>query len=245
MNQISHIKSALIALAIFASGIQAQMLEDFIGNWTGVEMLQSPTINYENKHMTLDITEGGDRDDYLVYLSNCEFIYNPEVSWAHHYFGIDKNTNELLFIRRFDTPIGVVFDELRYSILHWNNSTLEVEYHSESGDTYHLISLTSNSLDLKEQVPERIALNQNFPNPFNPNTNITIESEKNALGSLMIYNLNGQKIKTLHSGKFQKGLNSFNWNGQNQNGIPVSGGTYIYRLLIDGNTQSQKMVLLK
>jgi len=49
----------------------------------------------------------------------------------------------------------------------------------------------------------------------------------------------------LYNGFLSPGLTSFQWDGNDQAGLSMSGGTYIYRLLIDGYTQSQKMVLLK
>jgi flagellar hook assembly protein FlgD len=64
-------------------------------------------------------------------------------------------------------------------------------------------------------------------------------------GTLIIYNLTGQSVKTLYQGNFNAGLSKFQWNGRDQLGKPVSTGTYIYRLVIDGFSQSQKMVLLK
>ena len=245
MKSTSYIKSVLIAVSFLATVLHSQDLEDFVGNWSGVETLESPTINYSDKSMNLIVDEGGDREGFLIYTSNCEFIYNPEVSWANHYIGLDKIENKLLLLRRLDTPIGVVYDELLYDINHWDATTIVATYQSESGDTYHQISLNLQVLGLDNQLPKKMSLHQNYPNPFNPITTITLESVKDAVGSLLIYNLNGQLVKTLHQGEFQTGLNSFQWNGENQNGISVSGGTYIYRLLIDGNTQSHKMVLLK
>jgi len=88
-------------------------------------------------------------------------------------------------------------------------------------------------------------LNQNFPNPFNPSTTISVELDKGTSGAIVIYNVNGQVVITLHNGYINPGLTSFQWDGNDQAGLSVSGGTYIYRLLIDGYTQSQKMVLLK
>ena len=101
------------------------------------------------------------------------------------------------------------------------------------------------SLGLDEILPDKISLNQNFPNPFNPTTTISVELDKGTYGSLVIYNVNGQEVKTLHNGFISPGLTSFHWGGNDQAGLSMSGGTYIYRLVIDGYTQSQKMVLLK
>ena len=88
-------------------------------------------------------------------------------------------------------------------------------------------------------------MNEAYPNPFNPSTNISFDIPQEMHVSLVIYNINGQVVKTLYNGFISPGLTSFQWDGNDQAGLSMSGGTYIYRLLIDGYTQSQKMVLLK
>ena len=49
MKKYLYIKSVLIAVSLTGWGLHAQILTDFIGNWTGVENLHSPTTFYENK----------------------------------------------------------------------------------------------------------------------------------------------------------------------------------------------------
>ena len=78
--------------------------------------------DYENKNITVDIFEGGDREGYLVYTSSSSIIYNQDISWAYHYVTYDKVTGTLLFLRRFVTPIGLIgSQELRYSIIYYSN----------------------------------------------------------------------------------------------------------------------------
>jgi flagellar hook assembly protein FlgD len=103
-----------------------------------------------------------------------------------------------------------------------------------------------NLLHLFEITPKRVNLSQNYPNPFNPLTAIDVIMKENSQGSLIIYNINGQEVQTLHKGEFSSGITQFLWNGRDNLGRPVSGGTYIYRLMVDGSAgQSQKMILLK
>ncbi len=111
-----------------------------------------------------------------------------------------------------------------------------------------------NSLDLmlnqnfaQNDLPESTIFLNNYPNPFNPETtisfNLTAEDAKNA--KLEIYNLKGQKIKTLYpfpSGSL--GTKSVVWNGTNENNQPVSSGIYFYKLNIQ-NSSVKKMLLLK
>ena len=246
MKVYPYIKSAVITVSLTAWGLNAQTLIDFIGDWTGVENLQSPTTTFENKSISIQISQGGDRENYLIYISSSNFLYDQNLNWAYHYVGIDKLTNQLIFLRRWITPIGTIgFEELIYDIVEWNYDTFTAEYRSENGETHHEIIVAMSSLKLDEILPDKISLNQNFPNPFNPSTTISVELDKRTSGTLVIYNINGQVVKTLYNGFISPGLTSFQWDGNDQAGLSMSGGTYIYSLLIDGYTQSQKMVLLK
>ena len=246
MKIYPYIKSVLIAVSLTGWVLHAQILTDFVGDWIGVENLHSSTTFYENKSISIQISEGGDRENYLIYTSSSDFIYDQNLNWAYHYVGIDKLTNQLIFLRRWITPMGTIgFEEFIYDIVEWNYDTFTAEYRTENGETHHEIIVTMSSLKLDEILPDKISLNQNFPNPFNPSTTISVELDKGTNGTLVIYNANGQVVKTLHNGFINPGLTSFQWDGNDQVGLSVSGGTYIYRLLIDGYTQSQKMVLLK
>jgi len=246
MKIYPYIKSAVITVSLTAWGLNAQTLIDFIGDWTGVENLQSPTTTYENKSISIQISQGGDRENYLIYTSSSDFIYDQSLNWTYHYIGIDKLTNQLIFLRRWITPIGTIgFEEFIYDIVEWNYNTFTAEYQSENGETHHEIIVAMSSLKLDEILPDKISLNQNFPNPFNPSTTISVKLDKGTSGTLVIYNINGQVVKTLYNGFISPGLTTFQWDGNDQAGLSMSGGTYFYRLFIDGYTQSQKMVLLK
>jgi len=241
-----YIKSAVITVSLTAWGLNAQTLIDFIGDWTGVENLQSPTTTYENKSISIQISQGGDRENYLIYTSSSDFIYDQNLNWTYHYIGIDKLTNQLILLRRWATPIGTIgFEEFIYDIVEWNHNTFTAEYQSKNGETHHEIIVAMSSLKLDEILPDKISLNQNFPNPFNPSTTISVKLDKGTSGTLVIYNINGQVVKTLYNGFISPGLTTFQWDGNDQAGLSMSGGTYFYRLFIDGYTQSQKMVLLK
>ena len=93
--------------------------------------------------------------------------------------------------------------------------------------------------------PELFLLKPNYPNPFNPATTITVESEYESIGNLSIFNLQGHWVKTLHSGSFYPGQSTYRWYGIDHMGDPVSSGTYFYRLRINGRDISRKMVLFK
>ncbi len=99
-------------------------------------------------------------------------------------------------------------------------------------------------------LPRSFALEQNYPNPFNASTVIAFSlDEANAARietRLDIFNVLGQKIKTLHNGELPaQGSFSFTWDGTDNDGNGVASGVYFYRLSIGDKHESRKMVLLK
>ncbi len=89
-------------------------------------------------------------------------------------------------------------------------------------------------------------LKQNFPNPFNPSTQIEFSLKKESVTKLSIYNILGQLVKTLVSEKLVEGKHSIQWNGTNEFGKQVSSGIYYYKISTEsGFTQTKKMILLK
>jgi hypothetical protein len=97
-------------------------------------------------------------------------------------------------------------------------------------------------------------LSQNYPNPFNPSTKIEFSIEQNQQNEqieLEIYNVKGQKIKTLECNNHiiaeaTESLHHVTWDGTDENNQPVSSGIYLYHLNVNGKTvASRKMILLK
>ncbi|MEA2097338.1 MAG: T9SS type A sorting domain-containing protein [Candidatus Cloacimonadota bacterium] len=84
----------------------------------------------------------------------------------------------------------------------------------------------------------------NYPNPFNPTTTIELSIQNDSVIDLSIYNIKGQKIKTLVSDQFTVGQHSIIWNGDNESGHSVSSGIYYYKLNINGETEAVRKCLL-
>jgi hypothetical protein len=85
----------------------------------------------------------------------------------------------------------------------------------------------------------------NFPNPFNPNTTISFSLPRESNVNLSIYNIRGQKVKTLLNAKMTDGPHSVVWHGTDACGSSVGSGIYFYRLETEGFSKTSKMVLLK
>ncbi|RMD94154.1 MAG: T9SS C-terminal target domain-containing protein [Calditrichaeota bacterium] len=94
-------------------------------------------------------------------------------------------------------------------------------------------------------VPKNYALHQNYPNPFNPSTNIVYELPVGARVKLEIYNILGQKIKTLVDRDMPLGVHQIAWDGTDDHGRRVSSGIYVYVLKAGTFKESKRMLLLK
>jgi hypothetical protein len=95
------------------------------------------------------------------------------------------------------------------------------------------------------QIPDEFALQQNFPNPFNPTTAIAYTLKENSRVSLKIYNTLGQLVKTLVNSQQEAGVKTVQWDGTNEVGARVASGMYLYRLEANNFVQTKKMVLMK
>lgn len=95
-------------------------------------------------------------------------------------------------------------------------------------------------------LPNTFSLNQNYPNPFNPTTTISFTTTENTVNTeIVIYNIKGQKVKSLVNERFDAGTHQVVWDGKDNNGKPVSSGIYFYRLRSGRYTSTRKMILMK
>jgi len=88
--------------------------------------------------------------------------------------------------------------------------------------------------------PDSFTLLQNYPNPFNPLTTIHYKIQKTENVELSVYNIRGQRIAILFSGKQNSGEYYHQWNAQN-----LPSGTYICQLKTENSTKRLKLLLLK
>jgi hypothetical protein len=94
-------------------------------------------------------------------------------------------------------------------------------------------------------LPQDYELMQNFPNPFNPYTNIRFGLPYATNVLLEVYNLLGQRVTTLVNGPMDAGTHTVVWNGIDADGRQVATGVYFYRLTTPDYTDVKKMLLLK
>ena len=99
-------------------------------------------------------------------------------------------------------------------------------------DISNISNLTSNSYNLSVQ-----------PNPFSNTTQIIFTLPKDETVNIMIYDLLGKAVKSF-SGNYSAGDHQLQWNGDDNNGSPLSEGMYHIRMTVAGNEQQSRKVML-
>jgi hypothetical protein len=84
----------------------------------------------------------------------------------------------------------------------------------------------------------------NFPNPFNPTTTISLTIQEESNIELSLYNIKGQKIRSLLNNQITAGEHSIVWNGEDDSGKKVGSGVYLYKLHVNDKIELVKKCLL-
>jgi len=112
----------------------------------------------------------------------------------------------------------------------------------------NLMNMLFGDSEPDNEIPSiiKLALFPNYPNPFNPSTAITFSIPKESKVELTVYNIKGQKVKTIAKDDFEKGFHKLIWNGKDSSGKEVGSGVYFYKLKVNGKDKSvRKCLLLK
>jgi hypothetical protein len=94
-------------------------------------------------------------------------------------------------------------------------------------------------------IPKEFTLFPNYPNPFNPQTVIQYALPHDCEVQITIYNILGQKVRTLVNENQKAGYQRVEWDSKNDKGIEVASGIYFYRIKAGEFTEARKMLILK
>ncbi len=158
-------------------------------------------------------------------------------------------------------PDSVIYPDVHWAFLQWPlPEDFSYSANIPSTDGFHVGSLVYYPTELAQyeenntsvekgktaNKPQKFTLEQNYPNPFNPVTTINYTLNVSGDMSLVVYNMLGQKIKTLvNSSKMAAGNHSIKWDGTNDAGRQVSNGVYLYKLETGTEKSIRKMTLLR
>lgn len=126
------------------------------------------------------------------------------------------------------------------------NRALRVATHGNGVYERKLIGESATSIADGSALPPGFDLAQNYPNPFNPSTRIRFALARPADVALVVFDLQGRRIRTLFEQRMPAGVDEVIWDGRDDSGRAVSSGVYFVRMQIDGAlTQTRKMNLVR
>ncbi len=164
------------------------------------------------------------------YASGTDFnngtFYNKVVTISSNQYNFPANAKIRFMCDASDNNDDVYIDEIEFRGM------------SGSGGSSKLVKTNS-------MIPEGFTLSQNYPNPFNLNTTISFSLSTPSEVNLTIYNIMGQKIKTIAQGWYEAGSHAVTWDGKNEAGSVVASGIYFYKLSAGDKVITKKMSLLK
>ncbi|MGB2989094.1 MAG: FlgD immunoglobulin-like domain containing protein, partial [Candidatus Zixiibacteriota bacterium] len=96
-----------------------------------------------------------------------------------------------------------------------------------------------------ENLPKQFSLAQNCPNPFNPETEISYTLSEAAQVKVSVYNMLGQKVRTLVNEYQAAGHKTISWDGTDEHGNKAASGIYFYRVKAGEFEDTKKMILMK
>lgn len=183
-----------------------------------------PTVGDLDADNSLDIITGNISGDVQIF-------GNPGGLWMEDFGQVagisgDQNTTPALIDLDNDGDLDLVLGNYYGTLSYYEN----------------LYFVVGNDTELPEASELMLT---NYPNPFNPETTISFSVTQNSsFVNLEVYNIKGQKVKTLVHNEYSLGSHSVIWRGDNDSGQSVSSGIYYYRMNVNGKTEAVKKCLL-
>ncbi len=155
----------------------------------------------------------------------------------------------------FDIPEGAPEEIVEIDTTDYLDLWPTIFHHPESGGLTIRPIFIKGSVEIKEStpveenidpfLPKEFALAQNSPNPFNPSTDISYALPRESEVILIIYNILGEKVRTLVNERQRAGVHHVTFDSHDDSGRRVASGIYFYKIMAGDFTQSKKMMLLK
>ena len=170
----------------------------------------------------------------------CDDVTIEQVSDNRDLTGYNVYLNDVLQGNTTDTEW--VFDDLENGTTY----TAGVEAVYDEGTSARVsCPFVYNGLGNDYNIVPKSVLAANYPNPFNPTTTIDFSLKTAGHVSIEVYNIKGEKVKTLVDEVMMADDHSVIWNGDNENGKSVASGVYFYKMKADKFVQTRKMILMK
>lgn len=197
-------------------------------NGANAEAYESVLVEVRNVTVTVPFSDGGTNfGEFSVSDGSGNLRIDDES--GHAYTQLDtmwKGGERIAFIR---------------GIQHFHNSNYKIQPRNDAD----LGPFTVGVQETPENIPRTYALEQNYPNPFNPETIVKYQLPKQTAVSINIFNILGQKVRTLVDNVQPAGTYSLRWDGASDRGVRVPSGVYFYQMKSADFVKMHKMLLLK
>jgi len=131
------------------------------------------------------------------------------------------------------------------AVYHMGSAPQFVWQPDQAGNFNASIRLSNYAVSNQDNVAQLIGKALAYPNPFNPEVNIAFSLAAPAKVNVDIFNIRGQKVRSLHNGTLPGGTHSLHWNGKDSSGTAVSSGLYFARISNARHQQVLKLMLMK
>ncbi len=201
--------------------IELSFLEINFGSiFIGEEIIDSLTV-FNNGTAVLNITE--------INLNSEVFFLNIDE------LIVDPGESEQMHITFVPDSVGTETD------------TLVLNHNDPLNPTFDVILTGSGEqpVNANDILPMITEVHQNYPNPFNPETTIRYSIVEEAMVSIIIFNIKGERVKTLVNEYLEPQFYEAVWNGRDDSDKPVASGVYFYKFNAGKTNSVSKMLLLK
>lgn len=175
----------------------------------------------------------------ILFIATITIILNAQTMLIHKKDGTTETIN-------INSNVNITFNNLsaedKIKILKLDNSNFEYNLTDVVVITFSGVSINDSKTKLKE-IP--ISLLSNYPNPFNPSTNITFNIEKPGLATVAVYNQKGELVKQLYKGEVTPGSYNLHWNGKDNSSKSASSGCYFTKVTLGNQSKIGRMLLVK
>ena len=204
------------------------------------EVWGNPVQKTDSHVILCDLSESAQAGDILAAFVDNEFRGFSQI--------IEANGKLGTLIQVFTEEVGEI---INFRLLRKDNTIINLSPNLSSnpgattgdyakGEYYTLQAGETDDLELITRIVNA------FPNPFNAGTSIRLNIAKNSTSlKVEVYNLKGQKVKTLFAGQMNSGTNDLYWNGLNESNQRVASGIYFCRLDSENTRQNIKLMILK
>ena len=187
-----------------------------------------------NISFQIGIIDAWGNQSYVEFPSNqTKYGLVRDGDWGQASIPIDDIRGEYIDLRMLS---------YEFVILEVNGASCEFgldDIYWESGGTVDVMH------DTDKRNPLKYSLNNNYPNPFNPTTQIKYDLPEDAMVTIIIYDMMGRIINNLVSNQQRAGYKSVKWDATNNIGQPVSAGVYLYTIRAGEFRQTKKMLLMR